>query len=351
MDNSMQTLMDKPIQKVGSAFKYHNDKDQEIYNCEIKIDDLFKGATCIYKNKESDKNYEEFILSLVPLKKPTESATHLIFGSLEPWYQIDEFFVDIRLRLDKNKMNLCKTNDNGLVQVAVVSNNKDLRPAFFQSDFKVINAEAPGSRVLPEVYLGYADRVVNQSELQRPLILKQKAKYDFIGSGFIVQNETIPGGQALIVSTNKERIMETSAGNQPYIYVSVIPTKNNPIHMVACLSKDGNDNIALYTLRLDAGKVRSIQPGKEGSIKFSCYFDDSIQNDHFNLKVIEYRSKEKWDQNTISSEIGLGADKEHRQMWPNSKNQQEISNIKEQGQNVVPKADIKTKSNKSNLNL
>jgi len=182
-------------------------------------------------------------------------------------------------------------------------------------DYKVYLTDDRGEKINENAYLGYANRVNRERDYKRQHTYDARIEREFIGSGFIVQDENNSTGQALMVKSNKEKLLNTVSENQPFIYVNIIPVKNNPQQMAAYVTRDVGDKAARFIFRLDKEKVKLMQAGNEGYIKFSGYFDENANNNSYNIIVRESLSQLPKSDVSEPMVIGVGADKGNTQSW------------------------------------
>lgn len=316
MEDNFKTSRNKYfVQKVGSAVQFEKGTDKEHFRCILNKNDLLKCTRRVHKNRETAKDYEVLNLSLKSLNDQVPSPTHLVTDSLYHKNRIEDNSVEVNLHLDKGKISAAKVDRNGLIYVTAELNNKNTGRDFNLLDYRTYLTDEKGEKLQEKSYIGYAHRVDHEKDYKREHIYERRIEREFIGSGFIVQDDNYSRGQALTVKTNKERLLETTSNYKQYIYINIIPVKNNPQQMAAYVTKDKNDKSAKFIFRLDKEKVLSMQANEEGYIKFSGYFDDNAKNNCFNITVTENLSKRHDIPTILPKEIGIGADKGNIQCW------------------------------------
>jgi hypothetical protein len=291
----------------------------------LNKNDLLKCTMRIHKNRETAKNYEVFNLSLKYLNDPGTSLTHLVTDSLYHKSKLEDRSVEVNLHLEKSKISEATVDSNGLIYVTVEYNDKNSGHDFNLLDYRAYLTDDKGEKLDNTAYIGYPHHVDPEKDYIREHFYEERIEREFIGSGYLVQDENYSRGQALTVKTNKERLLETVSDNKQYIYVNIIPVKNNPQRMAAYITKNSNDKAARFIFRLDKEKVLSMQTNEEGYIKFSGYFDDNAKNNSFNIKITENTSKLNDIPMVLPMEIGLGADKGNIQSWKELSAQRDIS--------------------------
>ena len=316
MEDKLKTSRNKYfVQKVGSAVQYEKSTDKEHFRCVLNKNDILKCTKQVHKNRETAKNYEVFNLSVKSFNDPGTSLTHVVTDSLYHKSKLEDNSVEVNLHLDKGKIAAAITDSNGYIYVTVSVNDKNSGHDFNLLDYRAYLTDDKGAKLPGESNIGYANHVDPEKDYKREHIYDERIEREFIGSGFIVQDENYSRGQALTVKTNKERLLQTVSDNQQYIYVNIIPVKNNPQQMAAYVTKNKNDKAAMFIFRLDKEKVLSMQTNEEGYIKFSGYFDDNAKTNSFNIKVTENTSKLHDIPIVLPMEIGIGADKGNIQSW------------------------------------